>query len=198
MKMNNYFDRAYINVPETYDELTSWFQQLDFKDLIYAVALVNPWGDGDIQLYNEETHEIYEKRTKIFIVKKTKEYILGMSERLCSQENMATFVSLRQLRNLIKCFEHAKKRISCYGLVYIYVIYTCLKGKSAKANECKKYLRALHNIIQDYLENNPDDELAVFSYGCFPPIYRAIEEENISLNNNQLPAIPRNQPRDDQ
>lgn len=190
----SFFERAYINLPTSYIGL----EHLDFMPLIHAVAKANPEGDGDIPLYNTATHEIFEKRTKIFLVKKTRRYILGMPERFCENENMATFVSLRQLQNLIKAFNKDKKRISCYGLIYIYVIYTLLPTQSTEASACMEYLSALYNLIHRYLESNPDDELAVFFDGCYNPIGDAIKAKNIMLNNNQLPFIPRNHPQEDE
>ena len=192
----NPFDRAYINLPKIYDNMKD--SNLDPMALIIAVAKANPEGDGNTHLYNMETHEIYEKRTKIFIVQKTKKYILGMHETFSECENMATFVSLRQFRNLIKSFYYEKKRISCYGLVYLYVIYTLLQGKSSEAAGIIRYLTILHDIILVYFENNPDDQLAVFFDGCYEPIRHAIEARNTMLENTLLPLIPRNQPQEDE
>lgn len=192
------FDRAYINLPETYNEPKDFFKSLNPMELIIAVAKANPSGDGDVQLYDMDTHMFYERRTKIYIVQKTKAFILGMPERFSIEENMATFVSLRQLKNLIKSFEQDKKRISCYGLIYLYVIYTLLQDKSSQATECLKYIETLHNIVGNYFENNPDDQLAEFFYGCYAPISRAIGARNIALPNSQLPPVPRNRPQDEE
>lgn len=192
------FYRAYINISKNYGEMCQFGAPLNLLDLIQEVAKSNPYGDGDVQLYEPTTHEFFERRTKIFIVKKTKKYILGMPERFCPDENMATFVSLRQLKNLIKSFNCAQKRISCYSLIYLYVIYTLLEGRSQKANDCLMYLEALASIVRRYFENNPDDQLAVFFNGCVIPISRAINSRNTFLQNDQLPSVPRNHLRDDE
>ena len=194
----SFFDRAYINLPKTFDEQEQFLSNLNLEDLIMAVAIANPSGDGDSQLYNRDTHEFYSGRTKSYIVQKTKKYILGMPEHFSPEENMATFVSLRQLKKLIKSFYNDKKRISCYGLIYVYVIYTLLKGKSSKADDCLKYLEALYTLVSNYFEHNPDDQLAAFFLGCYKLIYQAIKNGNTTLHNNQLPPIPRNQPKDDE
>lgn len=190
--------RAYINLPETYDEAKHYFQNLDLLDLILAVAKANPNGDGSNLLYDINTNMFYERRTKEFIVRKTKAFILGMPERFNPDENMANFVSLRQLKNLIKAFKHDKKRISCYGLIYLYVIYTLLQDKSSKANECQTFITALYILIGDYFENFPNDQLAEFFYECYNPIFKAINSKNTNLQNNQLPSIPRKHPREDE
>lgn len=196
--ISHYFDRAYINLPETYNEPKDFFQTLNLMDILLAVAKANPSGDGDVQLYDPETHMFFERRTKIYIVQKTKAFILGIHERFSPEENMATFVSLRQLKNLIKAFDCDKKRVSCYGLIYLYVMYTLLKDRSSRANECLRYIETLYIIIGNYFENNPDDQLAEFFYGCHDPIEKAIKEGNIALKNDQLPPVPRNQPQDEE
>lgn len=198
MSLLSYFDRVYINLPETYNEPNVFSESPNLMKLIEEVARVNPSGDSDMQLYDIDTQMFYARRTKIYVVKKTKEFILGMPERFSLEENMATFVSLRQLKNLIKSFEHDKKRISCYGLIYLYVIYTLLHGKSSIAAECSEYIKALYNIIYKYFEDNPDDQLAEFFYECYAPIIRAIQDEDIALPNNQLPPVPRNHPHDEE
>lgn len=192
----NFFDRAYINLHETYRELAQPLIGLDLMDLINAVAIANPSGNGNTQLYDAEHQKIYEHRTKLYIVQKTRTYILGLHEHLSLDENMATFVSLRQLKKLIKAFQYDKKRISCYSLIYIYIIYTLLEGKSSKAQECQNYLQALDTLVYQYYENNPNDQLAEFLHGCFQPINEAIRTNNTLLENNLLPTVPRNHPQD--
>lgn len=192
------FDRAYINLPKAYNELKEQhINSLDLMEQINAVAKANPFGDGGVQLYDIDTHMVYEGRTKKYIVQKTKAFIQGIPERFSPEENMATFVSLRQLKRLISSFKDDKKRISCYGLIYLYVIYTLLYGKSTKAEECLKYIETLHIIVGNYFENNPDDQLAEFFYGCYAPIFKAIASENTALSNYQLPPVPRNKPQDE-
>ena len=198
MNIINCFDRVYINLPETYDEEKVLMGKLHLPDLIYAVAKANPYGNGNTILYDENSHEFYEGRTKSFIVQTTKEYISKIPECFSPEENMATFVSLRQFKKLIYAFEKKKKRISCYGLIYLYIIYTLLKkGKSPKEKECKRYLEVLDNLVSGYLENNPSDELALFFHGCYKQIIKAIEENNINLDPNLLPKVPRNHPNDE-
>lgn len=196
MKFPELFDRAYINIDREYDLPCECCNNLNVMDLIHAVAKVNSCVNGKL-LFDESTQKIYEGRTKKFIVEKTREYIYGISEQFSIDENMANFVSLRQLKYLIKAFDSDKKRISCYGLVFFYVIFVLLKDKTPMANDCKVYLNALHNIVYCYFENNPEDQLAIFFHGCFNPIYTAIESENTALMNSQLPPVPRSYPKEE-
>ena len=187
------FDRVYLNIDETYDEYR--LEDFNIMLLIRAVAKANPDGDGE-KLYDEDTDQVYEGRTKRFIVRKVKEYIVGMPERLSIDENMADFVSLKQLKYLINAFKNGKKRISCYALIYLYVIYCLLEGKSPVAAQCAAYIDTLHNLVNGYFENHPNDQLAVFFHGCFDPVWQALAEKNIHLSNESLPQRPRRHPKD--
>lgn len=197
MKVYSYFDRAYINISGTDNKIIEIDHKKNFMDLIRAVAVANPFGDGDEQLYNNITHEVYEGRTKSYIVKKTKTYILGITQRYSAEENMATYVSLRQLKYLIKAFEREKKRISCYSLIYVYIIYTLIKNKSPEARDCIIYLNALYKCVEKYFISNPDDQLAAFFSDCYKPILEAIQNESEVLDVKRLPSVPRNNPNDD-
>lgn len=188
------FDRVYMNINELYDENHEILDHLDMMPLIHAVAKANPAGDIE-PLYDRCTDEVFEGRTKLFIVRRVEEYIVGMQEILSIEENMATFASKKQLNNLIRSFGTGKKRISCYALIYLYVIYTLLEGKSPLASECAEYVIAIHELIMCYFEDHPKDQLAEFVHGCFDPIIRAVKEGNTSLENEELPFRPRKHPK---
>ncbi len=188
------FDRVYINIDELYDENHEILDHLDMLPLIHAVARANPAGDIE-PLYDKSNDEVFERRTKFFIVRRVEEYIVGIQEILSIDENMATFASKKQLNNLIRSFGAGKKRISCYALVYLYVIYTLLEGKSPLASKCAEYIIAIHELIMCYFEDHPTDQLAEFAHGCFDPIIRAVQERNTTLENGKLPFRPRKRPK---
>ena len=188
------FDRVYINIDESYDENCEILNHLNMTALIYATAKANPTGDIEL-LYNRCKDEVFEGRTKRFIVRRVEEYIVGMQEILSIDENMATFASKKQLNNLTRSFGAGKKRISCYALIYLYVIYTLLEGKSTLASECAEYVIAIHELIMCYFEDHPDDQLAEFAHGCFDPIIQAMYEGNTALENVNLPFRPRRHPK---
>ena len=188
------FDRVYMNIDELYDENHEILDHLDMGSLIRAVAKANPTGDIE-PLYDEYNDEVFEGRTKLFIVRRAEEYIVGMQEILSTEENMATFASKKQLNNLIRSFRMGKKRISCYALIYLYIIYTLLEGKSSQASECAKYVVAIHELIMCYFEDHPKDKLAEFAHGCFDPIIQAVKARNTALENGELPFRPRKHPK---
>ena len=188
------FDRVYINIGELYDENHEILDHLDLMPLIYAVAKANPAGDIE-PLYDRCRDEVFERRTKFFIVRRVEEYIFGMQEILSIDENMATFASKTQLNHLIRSFGMGKKRISCYALIYLYIIYTLLEGKSPLASECAEYVIAIHKLIMCYFEDHPKDQLAEFAHGCFDPIIQAVKEGNTTLENGELPFRPRKHPK---
>lgn len=187
-------DRVYIRISNTYNNNLPVLTSLDLMSLIQDVAKANITGDGEC-LYDAETSKFYEKRTKKFIVKRTEAFIADLQEVPSQDENMATYASLTQLNRLVGAFSSKKKQISCYGLAYVYVIYTLLEGKSESAYLCAEYLSALHNLVSDYFEDHPADELAAFFHGCFDPIVDAVREKNINLSKQDLPPRPRKRPK---
>lgn len=187
------FQRVYIRISDMYNEQMAALASLNLIELVREVAKVNP--DGDIEPLYDETHgTIYERRTKKFIVRKVDRFIKGMQEIISQDENMATYASLKQLNRLIRAFDDKRKQISCYGLVYVYVIYTLLEGKSSAADDCANYLVVLHELVSNYFEDHPDDEIANFFDGCHEPIICAVKHKNVNLANTELPPRPRKRP----
>lgn len=187
--------RVYIRISAGYDVVGAELKSLNLSDLLKGVAKANPSGDIE-PLYDAKADKIYEKRTKRFIVRKVNEFIARIRDIHSDNEDMADFASLNQLNFLIRAFDEDKKRISCYGLVYVYVMYTQLEGRSPAATDCAKYVVALHNLVTGYHEDHPEDELVAFFVGCFGPIIRAIQAKNPNLTAIELPPRPCRHPRE--
>lgn len=188
------FYRVYIRISEMYNVQMAALASLNLMELIREVAKANP--DGDIEpLYDAVTNKFYERRTKRFIVRRVNKFIAGMPEVLSIEENMASYASLKQLNLLVRAFDDGKKQISCFGLVYMYIIYTLLEGKSYAAKDCITYVKVLHDLVVDYHKDHPEDEVVAFFLGCFTPIILAINE-NTLLTNEDLPPRPCKHPRE--
>ena len=189
--------RIYINVPDDYDFPQEPHMRLNMMDLVYEVAKANQLGDIE-PLYDPQSGKVYEGRTKSFIVRKTRQYVIGMNVFECDDENMSTIISKRQLNKLLHTFLSKKKRVSAYGLIYIYVIFTLLSGKVSSAGNCADYLLSLHGMVHSYYLNNPGDRLAAFFDQCFPLLIEAIRTQNTALDNALLPSIPRSHVKNDE
>lgn len=199
MIFSKFFDRVYIRIGEMYDTQQNALTSLDLMELIHEVAKANPEGDGK-PLYDATTDKVYEKRTKKYIVHNVNKFIADMRETLSIEENMASYASLKQLNHLIRAFCEENKQISCFSLVYVYSMYTSLNGKSSTEDsrltkDCINYVIALYDIVRDYHENYPEDEVAAFLVGCLDPILIAIQKKNSRLTGASLPAIPRKHPK---
>lgn len=189
-------ERVYIKIYDTSNENlpTQHISNMDMSDLLFEVAKANPNGDTQV-LYDEKNNKIYLGRTKSFIIHKTESFLLGILEEEQPTENMANFVSKRQLEKLIASISSRKKNISCYGLVFLYVIYTLLDIESEPAKLCKKYIHMYDKVILDYLEHYQDDQIAAFFHGCYLPIINAINNKNCFLDSKELPPRPRKHPK---
>lgn len=194
MELRQLFLRVYIRIDSGYDVATAALKSLNLLDLLKEVAKANPNGDT-APLYDVTNGKFYEKRTKRFVVRKVNKFIAGIPDAPSENENMADFASLNQLNNLIRAFNEDKKRISCFGLVYVYVMYSLMEGQSPAA-DCANYVVALHNLVAGYHEDHPEDEVVAFFIGCFGPIIRAIQARNADLTGVHLPGRPCQHPKE--
>ena len=195
MNLRQLLLRVYIRISAGYDVVAAELKSLNLLDLLKEVAKTTP--DGDIEpLYDTKTGKFYEKRTKRFVVRKVNKFIAGILDAPSDNEDMADFASLNQLNFLIRAFDEDKKRVSCYGLVYVYVMYTLLEGASPAATDCAKYVVVLHNLVAGYHEDHPEDEVVAFFIGCFGPIIRAIRTSKTDLTAIQLPRRPCRHPKE--
>ena len=195
MDLRQLFLRVYIRIGSEYDVETAELKSLNLLDLLKEVAKANPNGDTE-PLYDATNGKFYEKRTKRFVVRKTNKFIAGILDEPSDNEDMADFASLNQLNLLIWAFNEDKKRISCFGLVYVYVMYMLLEGKSPTAADCACYVAALYSLVASYHEDHPKDEVVAFFIGCFEPIIRAIQAENPGLTGDRLPRRPSRHPKE--
>ena len=191
------FDRVYVRIDGTYDLNADALRKVDILRLLRKVAQENPEGDGTEKIYDPSTEQLLEKKAKKYIVRMANRFIADMPEILSMTDNMAPFCSLNQFNRLACTFRGGKKSISCYALVYIYVMYTLLEEDCAEEKECEDAVIALYELVAAYHEDNPQDELAAFLLGCFGPIIRAIREKNTTLKNTDIPARVRKHPKKD-
>ena len=195
MDLRQLFLRVYIRISSGYDVAVAALKELDLFWLLKEVAKANPLGDVE-PLYDAKTDRFYEKRTKRFVVRKVNKFIVGILDAPSDEVDMADFASLNQLNLLIRAFNEGKKRISCFALVYIYVMYSLLVGKSSADSRCAEYVVAMYNLIHGYHEDHPDDEVVAFVDGCFGPIIAAIEKEDPNLQIDDLPRRPSRHPKE--
>lgn len=195
MNLRQFFLRVYIRISSGYDVATEALKALNLLDLLKAVAQANPFGDTE-PLYDIKTDKFFEKRTKRYVVRKVNIFIAGICDIPSNNKDMANFSSLNQLNLLIRAFSEDRKRISCFALVYVYIMYSLLEGKSSTAADCAKYVIALYNLVHGYHEDHPDDEVVAFVVGCFQPIIHAIEAKNPHLKASVLSGRPCRHPRE--
>lgn len=198
MDFRQLFLRVYIRISSEYD-VADAFYELDLLKLLEEVAKVTQTDDRKITLYDAGAKKFYEKRTKRYVVREVNRFIKKIRDVYSDNEDMADFASLRQLNLLIRTFDkkHGKKQerkqISCFALVYIYVMYMLLKNTSEI--QCVDYVNALYEIVRRYHVEHPADEVAAFVVGCVEPVVQAIEARNLALNADALPGRPCRHPQ---
>ena len=195
MDFRQLFLRVYIRISGGYDVAVAALKPLDMMNLLKEVAKSNPDGDTEA-LYDAKNDKFFEKRTKWFVVRKVDKFVAGILDAPSENENMAKYASVKQLNLLIRAFNEDKKRISGFGLVYIYIMYSLLEAESPVRSDCAKYVNALSNLVEGYLEDHDDDEVAAFFVGCKDPILAAIQSQNTKLAATQLPGRPCRNPKE--
>ncbi len=195
MDLRQLFFRVYIRISSGYDVEAEALKALNLLNLLKEVAKANPFGDIE-PIYDVKTDKFFEKRTKRYVVRKTNKFIAGIPDAPSDNVDMANFASLNQLNLLIRAFNEDRKRISCFALVYVYVMYSLLDANSPAAAKCAKHVIVLYNLVHGYYEDHSDDEVVAFVIGCFEPIIRAIEEGNQNLKASDLPGRPCRHPRE--
>lgn len=187
--------RVYIRISGGYDVAAEALKPLDMMKLLEEVAKSNP--DGHTRpIYDAENDKFFEKRTKWFVVHKAEKFIAEIQDGHSDNEDMAKYASIKQLNLLIRAFNEEKKCVSGFGLVYIYVMYCLLEGKSPMAADCAAYVNALSDLVAGYQEDHENDEVAAFLVGCRMPILNAIQNQNTQLAGHQLPRRPCQKPEE--
>lgn len=195
MDLKQFFLRVYIRIGSGYDVTVPALKALNLLDLLKEVARANPHGDIEL-LYDVKADKFFEKRTKRYIVRKVNKFVAGILDAPSENEDMANFASLNQLNLLIRAFSEDRKRISCFALVYVYVMYSLLEGKSPVADKCEKYVTSLYDLVRGYYQDHPEDEVVAFVVGCFEPIISAIKARNPHMKVDKLPRRPCRHPKE--
>ena len=195
MKIQMFYDECYIRLDGNDFGEEKAKSPLPNFDILFAMIAKEVVSNGKLVLYDSDTQTVFPKRTKIFIVNCVNDLIRRLTDTFSDSVNMRKTASLRQLKKLLNSFQRRKKEVSCYGLVYLYVIATHLPKTSEMNQECKDAIDMLYNLIYCFLQNNPENELACFFVGTYMPIQYALVTPCAKLTPDQLPPRPRKQPK---
>lgn len=184
MKIPCVLDRVYVNLGKDFRE---GIPKMDLVILIDEVAKNVKEYEG-IVLYVEKQNIVFRGRTKKFIVKEVNRFIADFQPTL-ADENMASYASKRQLNYLIKAFQNKKVRISCYGLIFLHIMF--IHAQNSQNNYFNTCAYMIYEIINRYLRENENDPLAIFLLGCFPPVYDELNNPNHKKRVNDFPNVPK-------
>lgn len=165
-------DRVYINLGEGFGEQVF---EMDLTVLINEVAKSVKEYEGII-LYDEKEQKIFLGRTKKYIVKEVNRFIAGFEEKP-ALENMASYTSKRQLNRLIRILKNKKGRMSCYGLIFLHIMFVNIQDHQ----NChfKTYADTMRKMVECYCQERGrtkscnKDELIEFFLKC----YKTVKEE---------------------
>ncbi len=180
------FDRIkkLLNEINFYELMEQFAKTMTSKDLVLCEKyMVEEKGK------KVEKVDMYEKRTKTYILKCVNEYIKEMNIAYGSSETMKTSVSYRQLSKLIalskKKFIHKDKyAIPCYCIVIFYVMFE--KMGVLKKLKNSKQVKNINTVVGKYYEETPTDKLAKFIIDCVEVLENRLPQ---AINPKNYPSI---------
>lgn len=178
---------------QTFNQVKKLLNKVSFYKLMELFA--KTMTSKELVLYKKYTVEengkkvekvdIYEKRTKTYILKCVNEYIKKMKIAYGSSETMKTSVSYRQLSKLValskkKIIHKDKYAVSCYCIIIFYVMFE--KMGIVKELKTSNQVNNINTVVSKYYGDNPNDELAHFITDCVEVLKnelpKTIEPEN--------------------
>lgn len=195
MTLFELFDRVYIKVGKDFYERNLG---LNFLELVDEVASHVKQYDGILLIDTINNKKvIYQGRTKAYIVKMANRFIADFVE-VPSDENMASFVSRRQINKLVRVFNGDHGSVSCYVLIILYVMFSCIidnpNGTSVKKDLFKSFLEAARDLVNAYSAEYGEDVLAHFINECYDTVENAIETETANKRPGDFPGVPKKKP----
>lgn len=187
MLANSFFDKVYLRTM-----IPAPDQNLEFETILKLVARYACYGPDGRALF--EDGRLCPKRTKRLIIKHTDAFIVEFRQ-VCSEEDLATCTSFRQINKMAKSFCSKKKCIPCYSVVILYIMCRICIDKGAKANDIKPFypfVDYFNKVVGAYYAENPDDIVAHFLWECLTVIKDGIEAQKSVLD---FPPIPRTSPQ---
>ena len=166
----------------TYSRIKKLLKEVDFFTLMGLFAksmtskeriLYKETKESEKDNLKNKKSNIYEKRTKKYILECVNEYIRRMNIAYGSSETMKNRVSYRQLNKLIalskkKTLFKEKYSISCYCIIIFYVMFEKINDANKLKNS--KQVKNINTVISEYYKDNSSDELAKFIIDCVTTI----------------------------
>lgn len=136
-------------------------------------------------------------RTKKMIAQEAHDFIKKFNH-VYDAESMGDYVSIKQVYKLFSLLEKGDGIISGYSFVIIHIIYYILNQNVNVIEQDKKLYNTLVNctsliekVLDDYLEDYPNDVVAIFLLNCKQAVYNEIVNLLQPIEAKEFPAIPR-------
>lgn len=186
--MDGYFSRIYLYPSR---ESLKMLKKCDIEKLFEDVGKFKKIDDKGHSLISDGKPSL--SRTRWMIVRLSDKFINEL-ENSASTETLGTYVSIRQIKSLIKISK--KGKITGYAFVIFHIIFSLLKKHSDKDYDytnIKECITSIYNTVDDYCAKNPNDPVANFLIEC----YKVVKDE-IDTNENakiatleDFPPIPK-------
>lgn len=122
---------------------------------------------------------------------------LKLFSRYEGEQAMRTTFSVNQYKRLLNMSINGKKAISAY---VFYFIYMCLRAIKKRNGICDfdydHFARGYREIITEYYDCHPEDEIARFALGCDALISERCIDGIVEISVEDFPSIPRHDEND--
>ncbi len=178
--MDGYFSRIYLYPSR---ESLKILKKCDTEKLFEDVGKFIKIDDKGHSLISDGKPSL--SRTRWMIVRLSDKFINDL-ENSASTETLGTYVSIRQIKSLIKISK--KGKITGYAFVIFHIIFSLLKEHSDKDYDytnIKECITSIYNTVDDYCSKNPNDPVANFLIEC----YKVVKDEIDTPENSEIATL---------
>ncbi len=186
--MDGYFSRIYLYPSQ---ESLETFNKCDIEKLFEDVGKYKKIDDKGHSLISDGKPSL--SRVRWMIVRLSDNFINKL-ENSASTETLGTYVSIRQIKSLLKISK--KGKITGYAFVIFHIIFSLLKEHSDENYDytnIKECITSIYNLVDDYCAKTPNDPVANFLIECYNVVRNEIDNHVNSkiATLEDFPPIPK-------
>lgn len=186
--MDGYFSRIYLYPSR---ESLKTLKKCDIEQLFEDVGKLKKIDDKGNSLISNGKPSL--SRTRWMIVRLSDKFI-NKFENSASTETLGTYISIRQIKSLIKISK--KGKITGYAFVIFHIIFLLLKEYSDENYDytnIKECIISIYNTVDDYCAKNPNDPVSNFLIECYKVVKTEIDNPTGSkvAELKDFPSIPK-------
>lgn len=186
MTLRERFGRVYLHVDKDFfNSLES--QPSSLLNLYETIAIECHDENGNPFIINGNITHI---ALQHYISRRCNQFIAEI-EKFPADDIMSSMVSRNQIKKLLKAYKKKKGDLSAYSLIIIHIMNLILKENNPSSEiDIRDSISVIKRITDEYLEQYPQDELAIFLINCYKPLIDKLNTPGEILIKD-FPPIPK-------